>query len=261
MKNSDLSRLKERFAAYADWFIARAKDPAPYILKKEHTFRVCREIVALGREMRLSAEAMALAEAAACLHDIGRFRQLRKYGTFIDDISEDHARLGLKVIQDLKLTAGCTDHAAGILKTAVAFHNAAALPVNTDEKTLFFIRLLRDADKLDIWNVVTANYRQPDAKPGNMIRLGLPEDDRFSPDVLQSVMDKRLVNRAAIRRLNDFKLMQISWVFDINFAPTMARVKERGYIPAIIDTMPAVAPISAIARDVQAYMEAFTVAN
>ena len=41
MTQTTINDLKKWFTAYADGFIARVKEPAPYILKKEHTFRVC----------------------------------------------------------------------------------------------------------------------------------------------------------------------------------------------------------------------------
>ncbi|MBL7226115.1 MAG: HD domain-containing protein [Desulfobacteraceae bacterium] len=42
-------------------------------LKADHTSRVCEAIVNIGRSLDLSREDLCLAEAAALLHDIGRF--------------------------------------------------------------------------------------------------------------------------------------------------------------------------------------------
>ncbi len=41
-----------------------------------------------------------------------------------------------------------------------------------------------------------------------------------------------------IKNLNDFKLLQIGWVFDINFLPALKQVKDRGYIDAICRSLP-----------------------
>lgn len=32
------------------------------------------------------------------LHDIGRFEQARKYNTFVDNLSKNHAKLGIDVL-------------------------------------------------------------------------------------------------------------------------------------------------------------------
>jgi len=37
--------------------------------------------------------------------------------------------------------------------------------------------------------------------------------------------------------LNDYKLLQISWVFDVNFSPTFGAVYERRYVQKIAATL------------------------
>jgi len=38
--------------------------------------------------------------------------------------------------------------------------------------------------------------------------------------------------------LNDFKLLQISWIYDLNFRSTYSLLKQRGHIPALAATIP-----------------------
>ncbi|MEW6076198.1 MAG: HD domain-containing protein [Thermodesulfobacteriota bacterium] len=257
MTPEQVDRLKHWFEAYADGFASRAANPEGYLLKKNHTFRVCREIVSLGRELGLDHHALLLAEAAACLHDVGRFRQLDQYGTFVDDLSEDHARIGLRVIEEERLLDGWDVREAEILRAAVAFHNAAALPGDQEEVALVFIKLLRDADKLDIWRVVTTDDQFRNTATPALIALGMTDDGQYSPEALQAVAEKRLVNKSAISRLNDFKLMQISWVFDLNFPPAVRKVIERGYIPAIMATLPASKELTAVFGQVEEWLKPF----
>jgi len=44
MTPEKLKILEQRFSDYADHYIKRSSYPAPLILKKEHTMRVCKEI-------------------------------------------------------------------------------------------------------------------------------------------------------------------------------------------------------------------------
>ncbi len=108
MTPEDLGTLKERFSQYSETCISAAEDPGPYVLKRDHTRRVCEEILALGRQLELPRTDFLLAEAAALLHDVGRFRQLKKYGTFVDQHSVNHARLGLMVIREQQWLASFT---------------------------------------------------------------------------------------------------------------------------------------------------------
>ena len=53
------------------------------------------------------------ARAAALLHDAGRFQQYAEYKTFSDALSEDHAELGVKVIQN----SGLLDNVKSVQQT------------------------------------------------------------------------------------------------------------------------------------------------
>ena len=49
-----------------------------------------------------------------------------------------------------------------------------------------------------------------------------------------------------VRTLTDFKLLQIGWVFDINFQPTLECVKDRHYLQMIRRVLPASEKIDTI---------------
>ena len=53
-------------------------------LKIEHTYRVSMLCEEIGVSLGLCEEDLSLAWLLGMLHDIGRFEQLKNYGTFID---------------------------------------------------------------------------------------------------------------------------------------------------------------------------------
>ncbi len=255
MNIKQLNNLKQRFQDYSDNFIKKAANSDPFILKKEHTLKVCKEIITLGKGLGLSKEDLILAETIALLHDIGRFVQLEQYGTFLDKISENHAVIGLRVIDEQQLLSFCSQKEMSIIKQAIGFHNAASIPENKDDRTLFFIKLIRDADKLDIWRVVTEHYSRPDSESEKIINLGLEDDGKISDDALKAVCKKTFVKTSMIKRLNDLKLLQISWIFDLNFPLSVSIAKQRGYIDKIISTMPKIPKLEKALAHVYEYME------
>lgn len=254
MNRDELNFIKNSFYNYSDNFISNQDNSALFILKKEHTLRVCKEILFLGKGLGLSQSDCILAEAAALLHDIGRFIQLEKYGTFLDKISENHALLGLKVIEDQSILDFCSKKDADLIKEAIGFHNAAYIPDDRDDRTRFFIQLLRDADKLDIWKVVTEHYANSNSDDGKVINLGLEDDGKFSSDALEAVCRETFVKTSMIRRLNDLKLLQISWIFDLNFSLSIARLKQKGYIDKIVSTLPMTHDLAEALEHVYKYM-------
>ncbi len=255
MTPADLFRLQRRFAHYGERFIREAADAGPYILKRDHTRRVCEEIVDLGRELGLPEADLLLAEAAALLHDIGRFQQFQAYGTFIDRHSVDHAQLGLEVIREQRLLADYHPVEKNCLEQAVACHNLARIPPDHSGLELLLIKLLRDADKLDIWRVCLQSYQGAADGIHAAVRLGLPDTGGVSSEVVQAVSRHCPVDSGEVKCLNDLKLLQASWVFDLNFFETRAKVKKRGVVPAIFATLPKSGRLPAIFADIQKYLQ------
>ena len=239
MKNSDLIRLKSWFADYVSgYYTADSEYNRAISLKEEHTKRVCDNIVMLCKALDLSAQEMLLAETMALLHDIGRFKQYAVYGTFKDMDSKNHARLGLQQIGIHKILNIFSKYEKRLIAKAVAYHNTAVLPKTEDENTLFFIRLLRDADKLDIWKVFIDYYNEREKNPNPTIELGLPDEPVCSPQVLQTLKECKTVRINDLKTLNDFKLLLIGWAFDLNFVPSFQALQSHKYLEQLALTLP-----------------------
>jgi hypothetical protein len=48
----------------------------------------------------------------------------------------------------------------------------------------------------------------------------------------------RVIRLENVRVLNDFKLLQISWVYDLNFRSSYCLLQRRGHISALAATIP-----------------------
>jgi len=207
-------------------------------LKMEHTREVCRAALDIGKSLHLPEGDLCLAEITAWLHDIGRFEQYRKYRTFADSRSEDHAALGAQILRDNHVLDTVESGAANIIIRAVECHNRVSLPEGESERCLFFLKLLRDADKIDIWRVVTRYYRNAGQGRNRMIELDLPDLDSVSAPVYEALLNGKLVQMTDVRTLQDFKLLQIGWIYDLNFPRTFQMVRESRYLEAIRDALP-----------------------
>ena len=51
-------------------------------------------------------------------------------------------------------------------------------------------------------------------------------------------MEGRAVGFDRLRTLNDLKLMQLGWVYDIHFSSTFRTLKDRGYLEQLAATLP-----------------------
>lgn len=256
MNPDDLTHFKTWFADYVSGYYTDDRVRNNNIkLKEEHTTWVCKDIVMLGEALHLAADDILLAETMALFHDIGRFRQYVTYGTFKDSSSENHAGLGLRELDGHRVLSVCSDTEQMLITKAIGYHNVRVLPEDEDERCLFFARLLRDADKLDIWRVFIDYYDRRDEEPDSTIVLGLPNNETCSPAIVNCLQEQRTADLKDMATLNDFKLLQISWVFDLNFKPTFRAVQDRRYIEKIAATLPQTREIEQLVAIVQAYLE------
>lgn len=88
------------------------------------------------------------------LHDIGRYEQLKVYGTFSDAKSIDHAELSYQIVKMHEWLADINQDDKDIVLNTVRFHNKRDLPVGLNDDCLLVSKALRDADKIDILKVI-----------------------------------------------------------------------------------------------------------
>lgn len=256
MTEENLIRIRAWFAEYCGSFYTENEDDQRhYILKEEHTHNVCANIIRVAAEEGLEEERLLLAETTAILHDVGRFEQYHQFRTFRDSVSVDHAALGAEIIREIDLLADLFPEERDVINHAVESHNAFLIPEGIEGEQLFFLRLLRDADKLDIWRVFIENYELPVEKRSGVVELGFPNQPYCSPDVLENVVRKELVPLASARTLSDFKLLQLAWVYDLSFTESFRIVAEKDIVRRLAATLPDRAEIQAAVDTVKGFVD------
>jgi hypothetical protein len=231
MEGADLVFFREWFTSYvAGYYGPDGNGPGPIHLKEDHTARTCEEITLIGRALKLPEAGLLLAETMALFHDLGRFPQWGRYGTFIDRDSEDHARLGLAELARLRVLDRIAAEEAALVEEAIRHHNLKELPSHLTPRPLFFARLLRDADKLDIWRLVIEG--RDGRRDGSTPRP-------YSREILMEIHAGRIPDFDLVRAPVDMQLLRLAWVYDLNFAPARREVLERGYLKALFEELPA----------------------
>ncbi len=239
MNTDSITHLKEWISQYVSgYYTGESEHDRNILLKEDHTHRVCRNILLLCRSLNLTQADCCLAESIALFHDIGRFEQYRRYRTFNDMKSENHAYLGLWVMAKHPIMSEMNLAERRMMTKAIAYHNAATLPENASESELLFMKLIRDADKLDIWKVVIDYYHERTKNPNKTIELDLPDSSECSPKALEALRQGRFALTQDMKTLNDFKLLQISWAFDLNFKKSFQILSDQKYIEHISETLP-----------------------
>jgi len=226
-------------------------------LKQEHTRRTREEILYLAERLTLDDHQKRIAEAVALLHDIGRFPQFAEYRTYNDARSVDHARLSVETLGRECVLDSLRREERQWVATAIEHHSRKSLPKDLSGQALLFAKLIRDADKLDVFRVVLELHERRREDPdGFSFETELPEKPEVSPEVLAAVMNGRLVDYAKLRTLNDMRLCQIGWVYDMNFAAALERLTERGHLETLFAYLPQTPDVLAVREKIREYVKA-----
>lgn len=262
MGYNDLMIDEQMLTGYRKWFTEYAATfrtgeleyDRNIIIKEDHTARVCQEITYIGQNIGLNRHDLLLAETMALFHDVGRFEQYVKFGTFADHLSVNHAEFGVEIMNDKQVLDSLDPEERKLILRAILYHNRRDLPIDETDACLRYAKMLRDADKLDIWQVFADYYRHGGEKENSVLIHNFPDTPGISPEIHAELVAARIANYSDVKNLNDFKLLQVGWVYDINFPPTFRRVHDRGYLDSIRSALPDSEQIDQVFFAAQAYL-------
>jgi len=216
-----MKKYIDLFNSYVDKF-----DINNEMIKRKyyHSLHVMEIELELAKFMNLSNEEVELAGLCGLLHDIGRFKQAYEYNTFDDFKSINHGVLGLSILTDMNYINLYTKNEEWkniILKSTIN-HNKTFIDSDLTEKEKVFVNLTRDADKLDIFEIVIEDMK-------------FNSVDGFIKDSIYN----RLYNLEFDYEIPDNELdrygFYISLLLDINYKRTYEIILEKNYLNRLID--------------------------
>lgn len=218
--------LEAEYQRYVDGFRGTGGELPPLMrLKLEHTRYVVANARLIADGEGFSPREREVALAAALLHDTGRYEQLRRYDTFRDADSVDHAVLSHDIVRE----KGWSREPAVL--DAILFHNRRDLPGGMDALAAVAAKTVRDADKLDIFRVLEAQVRKDGDIGGSKAFWGLPVAAPPNPVVVACIMEKEPVDYREIKSLSDFVLIQVGWmVSGLEYETSRRLCRERGHL-------------------------------
>lgn len=224
-------------------------------IKKQHSLRVSELSGIIAASLQLETEDIALARIIGLIHDLGRFPQLIKYNTFDDEVSADHSLLALEEMDRVNLFQGIDDESVLIIRGAVFYHNKEDLPVTLSERERLFCKIIRDADKLDILQSLSDYYADPTVIPDHTLSWEVAKRGGISQPVAQAAKNGKSVQKEAVKTSDDIKVMQLSWVYDLNFKASFRILSKGQYVDKIYRTLPKRDEVFDIYRNVRIYVE------
>ena len=224
----DRERVKNTFAEYTSGY--NATDPK-IKLKIDHTYRVAELCELIARDLKLDEYETDVAWLTGMLHDVGRFEQIKRYNTFNDVQSVDHANFGADLLFkegliDTYVDGFYDDKYGVIVENAIRNHSAFRIDERLDEYTVMFCNILRDADKVDIFRV---NVDTPAEDIYNVTTEEL-KNSQVSPEVMAAFDERHAVLRSCKKTVVDHVAGHIALTFELVYPISLQIANERGYL-------------------------------
>ena len=278
--NKPVINRKNVINAFAEY--VRNYDPSDekIKLKIDHTYRVAGLCQRIAESLGLSEPDVDIAWLLGMLHDIGRFEQIRRFGTFNDVQSVDHAEFGADLLfkeglirkfaegyyEECELARSGNEEAeqiiknnehhnkdTGLLEMAIRQHNKYRVKEDLTERQRMFCDILRDADKVDIFKVnadipMEIIYDVTTEELNNGI---------ITKEVLESFYKKETVLKSVRRSAVDNIVGHISLLFELVYKESYRQAKEQGYVYKLLDFKSDVPEVNAEFGDMRKYVDEF----
>ena len=242
MNSEHLDLLTTRFTTYVDRFrIDGVLDPM-HQLKLEHTIRVSADARTIAEGMQWSEEEACLAEAVGLFHDVARFPQFQKYRSFSDADTIDHGDLGFQTLERENLLDGLPEESCAVILHSVQYHNKKELPRILTAHEEKHLRLIRDADRLDIFFICWESIHSGHIHDHPEIAMNIDFNGPPTEAVLDQFERGEAIGYREMRSMADRFILQLSWMHDMSYIATKQLVLERGILEKLIAVLPVKTP-------------------
>lgn len=184
-------------------------------LKHEHSYQVMKYMEMLACSLQLDEEDIFLSKTIGLLHDIGRFEQMKIFSSFSDK-NQDHADESCNYLfKKGHIRDFCIDRKYDdVLEVAILYHNKYELPNGLTDRQELFAKMIRDMDKVDIYNQVEKHYHFHF------------KQSEINQEALTIFRTGKSIPKNLVKSSSDKVLVYFGFLFDIYFQESFEILKQ-----------------------------------
>jgi len=218
-------KLIEQFKKYVDNFDI---NDIGISRKYYHSLRVMDIAEEIAINENFDKKDIKLSIIVGLLHDYARFPQWKLYKTYNDFESLDHGNYGVDLlfsnneIQKFNIDKEYYDE----IYDAIKYHNKITFPDNISVHNKLLCKLIRDADKLDIFYLFGVDKE-----------VFLEDNYPISEKVKNDFYNHIQINIKDVSSKNDKIILDLGMIYDINFDYSFKYIKENKLIEKMYDNL------------------------
>lgn len=224
----NLEKAKKEF----EIFVKQYDLKHPKIQRKlGHSYRVMENAGKIAESLNLCNEEIEIARLIGLLHDIGHFETIKIKDILKENKKIDHGDLGVEILKKDKYIRKYIeeDKYDNIILKAIKNHNKFKIEEGLTEKELLFAKIIRDADKLDIF------YEGAEMFWTTSEEIEDVNNSKVSEKILEAFRNNILIDRQDVITKADGILNFIGFIFDIKFKYDFEVLKKEDYINRILN--------------------------
>jgi hypothetical protein len=218
-----------------------------------HAEKVVENILILADSLELSENEKNTAEVVALFHDIGRFWVLLQ--DQVEKKNYDHADAGIQYLLTNNTFNSLDEQVKNNLTEVIQNHHLPKITQKENSLVWFYLRLLRDADKLDLWRLTTDHLANVKKRELLARELGLNDKLMVTESYSRNILEGGIAEKNEIVTFSDYLLYQMSWVFDLNFRKSFQLLNQRQYMRHYYDALPKNDLVFGIYRKIKIHIE------
>lgn len=246
--------FKNRFYDYVDLYREDGKLCKLLQEKLEHIERVADDSVYIAKGEGWSDKDVSTAEICGFYHDVGRFSQYKQYGTFSDGKSVNHGQHGFEVINTENMFKGMEKSISQAILDAVRYHNALDIPNGLGAESVRFTKLVRDADKIDIFFQLTDAIENNTLDNHRDLLWDFPIGEP-NPVIVEKLLNNSQALYSEIKNGTDVCLLQLCWLYGMNYKSTFKKLIENKTVELLERIMPKTAIIEKCVKHINEFLE------
>ena len=218
-------KLENKFKKYAYCYDMKDEN---ITRKYYHSIRVEKFAKNIALFEKVSHRNIKLAIISGILHDYARFEQWKQYKTYSDIDSVDHGDLAVKMLFDNKEIYNfySSEKDFNSINIAIKYHNKISVPEFVKNDDLVLCNIIRDADKLDIFNILIENKN-----------LFKEDSQNISDKVDDDFFNMKNINRHDVKNESDNIILCLAMFYDFNFKYSYKYIIENKILEKLYNTL------------------------